>query len=453
MSVSGILSAKSLNLPTGNVQTLLDNETQRAIAKELEITTSLSSETTTARAAEQANATNINTASMNLQASITAEETRATQKETEIEDSVTNNFNTLNDKITVEESRATTKENENDAKITNEENLRVNAVSGLQGNIDSIIATLNTIEQKIAIILNEDGSVDITGIIDTFKEVRDVINSDPQGTLFALVKTNETNIATNNSSLDSKIEAETTRASGREAILQNDIDTNTTSISNLTLFDGAYDSLTGKPNLNIKAPIDNPTFTGTVGGVTKAMVGLDLVENTADLSKPVSTLQQQALNLKADQENTSLSGIPEAPTATTSTNTNQIATTKFVQDRIDELIGGAPAALDTLNELAAAINDDDSYASTVTSSISLKAPIDNPTFTGTVGGITKAMVGLDLVENTADSSKPVSTLQQQALNLKADATAITGFRNVTVSTSEPSGSGHVTGDIWFVVSA
>ena len=85
--------------------------------------------------------------------------------------------------------------------------------------------------------------------------------------------------------------------------------------------------------------------------------------------------------------------------------------------------------------------------------LNIKAPIDNPTFTGTVGGITKAMVGLDLVENTADSSKPVSTLQQQALNLKADATAITGFRNVTVSTSEPSGSGHVTGDIWFVVSA
>ncbi len=48
--------------------------------------------------------------------------------------------------------------------------------------------------------------------------------------------------------------------------------------------------------------------------------------------------------------------------------------------------------------------------------IALKAPIANPTFTGTVGGITKAMVGLGNVDNTPDTSKPVSTVQQTAIN-------------------------------------
>jgi hypothetical protein len=51
--------------------------------------------------------------------------------------------------------------------------------------------------------------------------------------------------------------------------------------------------------LNLKAPLDNPTFTGSVSGITKAMVGLDNVDNTNDLSKPISTATQTALDLKA----------------------------------------------------------------------------------------------------------------------------------------------------------
>jgi len=46
--------------------------------------------------------------------------------------------------------------------------------------------------------------------------------------------------------------------------------------------------------LDAKAPIASPTFTGTVSGVTKAMVGLGSVDNTADASKPVSTAQAAA---------------------------------------------------------------------------------------------------------------------------------------------------------------
>jgi len=50
--------------------------------------------------------------------------------------------------------------------------------------------------------------------------------------------------------------------------------------------------------LNLKAPINSPTFTGTVSGITKAMVGLGAVDNTSDLDKPISTATQTALNNK-----------------------------------------------------------------------------------------------------------------------------------------------------------
>jgi len=57
--------------------------------------------------------------------------------------------------------------------------------------------------------------------------------------------------------------------------------------------------------------------------------------------------------------------------------------------------------------------------SAVQTQIDAKAPIANPTFTGTVAGVTKAMVGLADVDNTADTAKPVSSATQTALDAKA----------------------------------
>lgn len=52
--------------------------------------------------------------------------------------------------------------------------------------------------------------------------------------------------------------------------------------------------------LDLKAPINNPTFTGTVGGITKSMVGLGNVDNTSDANKPVSNATQDSLDDKQD---------------------------------------------------------------------------------------------------------------------------------------------------------
>jgi len=51
--------------------------------------------------------------------------------------------------------------------------------------------------------------------------------------------------------------------------------------------------------LNAKANLNSPTFTGTVSGISKAMVGLGSVDNTSDAAKPISTAAQTALDTKA----------------------------------------------------------------------------------------------------------------------------------------------------------
>ena len=95
-----------------------------------------------------------------------------------------------------------------------------------------------------------------------------------------------------------------------------------------------------------------------------------------------------------------------------------IARVTYVNESIANLVNSAPSALNTLNELATALGNDANFSTTITNSIALKAPIASPTFTGTVSGITKSMVGLTNVDNTSDASKPISTATQTALDLK-----------------------------------
>lgn len=58
---------------------------------------------------------------------------------------------------------------------------------------------------------------------------------------------------------------------------------------------------------------------------------------------------------------------------------NNWATQAYVQTQITGLVDSAPAALDTLNELAAAINDDANFSTTITNSLATKASVDDAT--------------------------------------------------------------------------
>ena len=90
-----------------------------------------------------------------------------------------------------------------------------------------------------------------------------------------------------------------------------------------------------------------------------------------------------------------------------------------VANSIAGLAGTAPLILDTLQEIASSINNDANFSTTMVNALASKAPINNPTFTGTVVGVSKAMVNLCNVDNTSDAAKPVSTATLTELNLKA----------------------------------
>ena len=178
--------------------------------------------------------------------------------------------------------------------------------------------------------------------------------------------------------------------------------------------------------LSAKAPLASPTFTGsptaptavagtdstqiaTTAFVNEAIAGFgagDMAKSTYDTDndgkvdaaevadavpwsgvtgKPTSftpsshshsiaqvTGLQTALDAKAPLASPALTGSPTAPTATAGTNTTQIATTAFVAAAIGALIDAAPGAMDTLNELAAALGDDPNFATTVTSALAGK---------------------------------------------------------------------------------
>jgi hypothetical protein len=153
----------------------------------------------------------------------------------------------------------------------------------------------------------------------------------------------------------------------------------------------------------------------SVGTGNAGVIGL-VVKGAASQSANLQEWQNSAGTVLSKVDST---GAMFTITPADSTNTTQVATTAYVKNNIANLISSAPATLDTLNELATALGNDANFSTTVTNSIALKAPLASPTFTGTVSGITKTMVGLGSVDNTADIAKPISTATQTALDLKA----------------------------------
>ena len=80
--------------------------------------------------------------------------------------------------------------------------------------------------------------------------------------------------------------------------------------------------------------------------------------------------------------------------------TQGYATTGYVQTQITNLIDGAPAALDTLNELAAALGDDANFATTISTSIGAKLPLSGGTMTGNIAFGATSNLGLTWGLNT-----------------------------------------------------
>ena len=132
--------------------------------------------------------------------------------------------------------------------------------------------------------------------------------------------------------------------------------------------------------------------------------------------------------------NAALTGVPTAPTASSGTNTTQIASTAFVKSAIDGLLDAAPSQLNTLKELATALNNDASFATTITNSLANKASLTGAeTITNkTISGSTNTITNI-----------PNSSLTNSSITINGAAVSLGG--TLTISGTLPSQNGGTNG--------
>ncbi|EAM3997498.1 phage tail protein [Salmonella enterica] len=149
----------------------------------------------------------------------------------------------------------------------------------------------------------------------------------------------------------------------------------------------------------------------------------------------------------AQKDSPTLTGIPKVPTPAAGNSTKQIANTEFVASSIAAIVDSAPAALDTLNELAAALGNDPNFATTMINALAGKQPLDN-TLTNLSGkdvaGLL-AYLGLGETINLATGAMqkdqnlndvPDKALARQSLQLGNSATLNVGTTPDTVAAGD-----------------
>lgn len=147
-----------------------------------------------------------------------------------------------------------------------------------------------------------------------------------------------------------------------------------------------WDDIANKPD-NF-AVADHTHATNEITALTGYTLGTAGTIGAGDtLNAALGKLQASINSVTADYallDSPAFTGTPTAPTAAAGTNTTQVATTAFVKSEVDTAVSGlvnsAPAALDTLNELATALGNDPNFATTIATQLGNKVSTDSPNY-------------------------------------------------------------------------
>ena len=107
-----------------------------------------------------------------------------------------------------------------------------------------------------------------------------------------------------------------------------------------------------------------------------------LTANITDANVTTAKIAADAITGAKIADDVALGGNPTTTTQSAGNNTTRVATTAFVSTAVSNLVDSSPSALNTLNELAAALGDDANFSTTVTNSIAAKLPLAGGTMTG-----------------------------------------------------------------------
>jgi hypothetical protein len=345
------------------------------------------------------------------------------------------------------------------------------------------------------------------GALDTLNELAAAINDDANAftTLTTAIAAVQSDVDSNETASDAAeaalsgrldtLEADPTTATALAAV-QADVDANETASDNAeAALSTRLDTLEADPTTAtalaaVQADV-NQNESDSDAAEAALSARIDTLEADPTTATALAAVQSDvdqnesdadtAIALKANIASPTFTGTPAAPTASAGTNTTQLATTAYVTAAVAALIDSAPGAINTLNELAAALGDDANFSTTITNSIAavqadvnqnetdsdaaeaaLSGRIDTleadpttatavaakldasavSTFGGTLvddadAAAARTTLGLGNVDNTTDAGKPVSTAGQTALDLKADLAgpALTGAPTVPTASA------------------
>ena len=240
--------------------------------------------------------------------------------------------------------------------------------------------------------ISYDAVTSTTTISNNTNVTKIIFSGDSSEQITAFTTAKNTQLSTNTSNI--------TSINGRVTIAETNITTNTNAIAL------KQDALNDSTN---KLPLSHVDLTGTPLSFVDISSSLDT--QLSDINSAISALQTSD-----NGQTTSITDLTNSVNTLTNTKQDVISGSNLVSSQyVSYNATNVKTELDAINtSLSSKAN---------TSSLSSYAPINNPTFTGTISGITKSMVGLGNVDDVSDADKPVSSATQTALNLKANLSA------------------------------